>query len=98
MDWLSRISCRENHPFVTLEISQLQHSKSFSILPLLEKFSYEFLDELLLGFPILLGDNLLLSVSFQKHDSHSRAPYDETECVCSIRGKECLHCLPSESV
>ena len=52
------------HPFVILEFSQLQYSKFFSILPFPGQLCYEFLDELFLGFPILLGARLVLSVFF----------------------------------
>ena len=40
VDFLSRSSCRENHPFVILDFFQIQNGKFFSTLPLLEKPSH----------------------------------------------------------
>ena len=45
-------------------------------------------------FPILLGARPPLSVSSHISDSYGRAPDDENEFVCLIRGGQCLLFLP----
>ena len=52
MNWLSRNSCRKNHPYANLALS--------SILPLLVRNDCELLDILSLGFVILPGAKRVL--------------------------------------
>ena len=67
--------------FLSGKFTQLQYSKYFSILPCLEVFQYEFLEELFLDLPILYGASLSLSGNDHMTASLGGVPCVENESV-----------------
>ena len=72
-----------------------QDSDRFPPVALAAACRTTFLDELLLGLPLLLGAKPALSGNSHISDSLGAVPYDENEFVCLIRGEPFLHFLIS---
>ena len=78
-----------------VSLSHLLYNTSFSILPCLEGFPYDFLEELFLFPPTRCTTNLFPFGIYQIIDSPGKVPSSENEAAYLIQEEFCLRTAPS---